>query len=113
MVAMADGRSVFPLRFHDARLRELVREVAARERVSQNELIEQAVENEVVARGGRLAEDLAEAAARLASLTEAEPEPLQARALHSDPAPAAATGQPPAVPTDRLGVLAAYSAGRG
>jgi hypothetical protein len=40
---MADRASAFPLRLRDPRLRALVREVAQREGVSQNELIEQAI----------------------------------------------------------------------
>lgn len=61
----------FPLRIRQPRLRALIREVAAQENISQNELIEQAAEHEVIARGALLTEDLAAAATRLASLTEA------------------------------------------
>ena len=38
---MAEARSTFPLRLRDDRLRALVREVAACEGVSQNELVQQ------------------------------------------------------------------------
>jgi predicted transcriptional regulator len=49
--------------------------------ISQNELIEQAIEHEVVARGGMLSEDLRAAADRLAELTQEEYERIQARGL--------------------------------
>ena len=62
----------FPLRLRSQGLRELVREVAAREEISQNELIEQAVAHEVLLRGATLAADLERAAARIADLTDAE-----------------------------------------
>ena len=45
-------RAVFPLRWRNEKLRILTAEVAARLGISQNELIEQAIEHEVVARGG-------------------------------------------------------------
>lgn len=98
-------RAVFPLRFRSARLRTLVRDVAARERISQNELIEQAVAHEVVARGALLAEDLAAAAQRLEQAAgeqldaliarsvddfargEQLPDPLRSYRLSSDDAP--------------------------
>lgn len=44
--------STFPLRFRQERIRELVRLVAQREGISQNELLEQAAEHEVIAQGG-------------------------------------------------------------
>ena len=89
----------FSLRIRQPRLRALIREVAAREHISQNELLEQAAEHEVIARGVLVTEDLAAAAAHLASLTEAayqelvvasvaafaegeaNPEPLRARQI--------------------------------
>jgi len=92
-------RSTFSLRFRSERLRELVREVASREQISQNELLEQAAEHEIVARGALLADDLDASAARLRSLTataydeivaasmdafavgEANPEPLRTRRI--------------------------------
>ena len=47
-------RAVFPLRWRSEKLRTLTAEVAARLGISQNELIEQAIEHEVVARGAML-----------------------------------------------------------
>jgi len=81
------SRAVFPLRWRNERLRALTAEVAARLGISQNELIEQAIEHEVVARGAMLSEDLRAAADRLAELRNVEgfvageglPEPVQAR----------------------------------
>lgn len=102
--------SAFPLRIRQPRLRELIREVAARERISQNELLEQAAEHEVIARGALITEDLAAAAGHLATLTqaayremvtasvatfaasEANPEPVQARQITRHPE---ATPAPP------------------
>ena len=129
---MTRSRASFTLRLRDDQLRDLVREVAEREHVSQNELIEQAVENEVVARGALLARDLAEASARLADLTarqsqklvsrsieefgdgEARPDPLGVRPLHAPtlkgPDPSAVVSTTDA--TDPLGVIAAFDAGR-
>ena len=63
--------STFPLRFRHERVRELVRLVAEREGISQNELLEQAAEHEVVARGALLVEELEASAARLRTLTAA------------------------------------------
>lgn len=62
-------RPTFPLRFSEPRLRELVRVVAEREGISQNELLEQAAEHEVVARGALLADELEASAATLRALT--------------------------------------------
>lgn len=61
---------MFSLRFRSERLRELVREVAEREGVSQNELLEVAAEHEVIARGALLADHLDLSAARLRSISE-------------------------------------------
>jgi hypothetical protein len=61
--------STFPLRFRQERVRELVRLVAEREGISQNELLEQAAEHEVVARGALLVEELEASAARLSAIT--------------------------------------------
>lgn len=72
---------VFPLRLRNARLRELVREVAAGLGISQNELIERATEHEVVARGAMLSEDLRLAADRLAELTDAHYQSLLDRSM--------------------------------
>lgn len=78
---MRDARSTFPLRFRQERLRALMREVAAREGISQNELVEQAVEHEVVARGAMLAADLTDAAERLRRATDAQHADLVARSI--------------------------------
>jgi hypothetical protein len=63
------SRAVFPLRWRNERLRTLTAELASRLGISQNELIEQAIEHEVVARGAMLSDDLRAAADRLAELT--------------------------------------------
>jgi len=75
------SRAVFPLRWRNERLRALTAEVAARLGISQNELIEQAIEHEVVARGAMLSDDLRAAADRLAELTQEQYERIQARSL--------------------------------
>ena len=75
------SRAVFPLRWRNERLRTLTAEVASRLGISQNELIEQAIEHEVVARGAMLSEDLRAAADRLAELTQEQYERIQARSL--------------------------------
>jgi hypothetical protein len=75
------SRAVFPLRWRNERLRALTAEVASRLGISQNELIEQAIEHEVVARGGMLSEDLRAAADRLAELTQEQYERIQARSM--------------------------------
>lgn len=121
---MSPTPAAFPLRFHNSRLRQLVRDVAESEGVSQNELIEQAVEHEVVLRGAMHADDLAAAAVRLAEMSESVRrnaiersieefgageglrEPLQAVALHEGSAEVA--GQADLV--DPLGVSAAFRA---
>ena len=77
------SRSVFPLRWRNERLRTLTAEVAYRLGISQNELIVQAIEHEVVARGAMLSEDLRAAADRLAELTQEQYEGIQARGLES------------------------------
>ncbi len=77
------SRAVFPLRWRNERLRTLTAEVASRLGISQNELIEQAIEHEVVARGAMLSEDLRAAADRLAELTEEQYERIQARGVES------------------------------
>lgn len=120
---------VFPLRLRNERLRELTREVAAHLGISQNELIEQAIEHEVVARGAVLAEDLDAAAQRLVQLTdvhyqqildrsierfavgEGQPDPLQGRRIPS----AELTVGPPKDDwsgSDSLGVMAAFNSAR-
>jgi hypothetical protein len=75
------SRAVFPLRWRNQRLRTLTAEVATRLGISQNELIEQAIEHEVVARGAMLSEDLRAAADRLAELTQEQYERVQARGV--------------------------------
>ena len=75
------SRAVFPLRWRNEKLRALTAEVASRLGISQNELIEQAIEHEVVARGAMLSEDLRAAADRLAELTQEQYERIQARGL--------------------------------
>ena len=62
----------FSLRLHSEGLRELVREVAASEQISQNELIEQAIAHEVLLRGATLVDDLERAAQRIGELTDTE-----------------------------------------
>lgn len=120
--------SVFPLRLRSEGLRELVREVAASEQISQNELIEQAVAHELLLRGATLVDDLERAAQRIGDLTDAQyakivdrsltdfaegegrAEPLQAYAIDVEHA----TGEEPAI--DSLGVMAAFDSvhhGRG
>lgn len=111
---------VFPLRLHSQGLRELVREVAASEQISQNELIEQAVAHELLLRGATLVDDLERAAQRIGDLTDAEyakivdrsltdfaegeglGEPLQAYAIDVEDA----TQEEQAI--DSLGVMAAF-----
>ena len=63
--------STFPLRFRQQHIRELVRVIAEKEGISQNELLEQAAEHEVVARGALLAEELVASASRLGAMTAA------------------------------------------
>lgn len=102
---------VFSLRIRQERLRSLIREVAAREHISQNELLEQAAEHEVIARGALITDDLTAAATHLAALTEAahhdlvaasiaefaggeaRGEPLQARQISPHPEPEGASQQ--------------------
>lgn len=62
-------RPTFSLRFTHEGLRDLVRIVAERDGISQNELLEQAAEHEVVVRGGLLATELEAAAAHLRTIT--------------------------------------------
>lgn len=119
--------SSFPLRMRDPRIRALVREVAARDHLSQNALIEQAVANEVIARGGLIAADLAAAAERLAKMSaaelatvvtesiaefaegEARPDPLRPRRVQR-PGRLVAASRPERV-DDPLGVMTAFHAG--
>jgi hypothetical protein len=104
------SRAVFPLRWRNERLRTLTAEVASRLGISQNELIEQAIEHEVVARGGMLSEDLRAAADRLAELTQEQYERMQARGLERFVAgeglsePIQTRSMQPAVAVDRVAV---------
>ncbi len=113
----------FTLRLKSPDLRELVREVSARENISQNELIEQAIAHEVLLRGATLVADLESAAQRISAMTEAEyarivernltafaegeglGEPLQAYGFERDEG----TPAPRPLDSDTLGVLAAFS----
>jgi hypothetical protein len=101
---------VFPLRWRNERLRTLTAEVASRLGISQNELIEQAIEHEVVARGAMLSEDLRAAADRLAELTQEQYELMQARGLESFVAgeglsePLQTRSMQPAAAVDRVAV---------
>lgn len=119
--------STFSLRLRSPRLRALMQEIAQRESISQNELIEQALEHELVARGAMWAEDLRAAADRLTALTDAQHEsllelslvefaqgegrrePLRARQIARQPVVPA---RPTAPAGDRLGVIAAFHASR-
>jgi hypothetical protein len=129
MVGMADRVPTFPLRLRNPRLRLLLREVAEHEHISQNELIEEALEHELSLRGARIADDLAAAAKKLAEMSdssyrlliddsivafvsgEAQPEPIQAYALHGKAGAGGTQGTTRALP-DPLGVLAAFESGR-
>lgn len=62
-------KSTFSLRLRKENLRNMVRDLAKREGISQNELLEQAAEHEVIARGSLLADDLEIAAAHLRRLS--------------------------------------------
>jgi hypothetical protein len=59
----------FPLRIRDPHVRQLIRDVAERDGISQNELLEQAAEHELIARGALIAEELETIAARLRGAT--------------------------------------------
>ena len=117
----------FSLRLRSPRLRALMQEIAQRESISQNELIEQALEHELVARGAMWAEDLRAAADRLTALTDAQHESLLERSLvefaegegRREPLRARQISRLPVVPArptapagDRLGVIAAFHASR-
>lgn len=130
-VGMGERSPAFPLRLRDARLRALVREVAEREGISQNELIEHAIEDEMLIRGRLLADELQASADRLAAMTdhayaeivarserefaegEGRPDPLASAALHGAGARRRVQAAPElAADVDKLGVLAAFEAGR-
>lgn len=84
---------VFSLRIRQQRLRALIREIAAQEHISQNELLEQAAEHEVIARGALITGDLEAAAANLAALTEAAHHDLVVASI-ADFAAGEALGEP-------------------
>lgn len=112
----------FTLRLKSPDLRDLVREVSARENISQNELIEQAIAHEVLLRGATLVVDLESAAQRISEMTNAEyarvvernlnafaegeglGEPLQAYGFERDDETTARG----AADSDTFGVLAAF-----
>src|SRR5690625_4600011 len=112
--------NVFSLRLHSQGLRELVREVAASEQISQNELIEQAVRNELLLRGTTLVDDLERAARRSGDLTDAEHAEILERSLTdfaageglADPSQGYAIDAADATPAgqvvDSLGVMSAF-----
>jgi len=83
----------FPLRYRREWVRALVREVAAREGISQNELLEQAAEHEVIARGALLADDLEDSLNALRSATKAAHAELIRRSV-TDFAKGEATADP-------------------
>jgi len=120
MGSTAQARAAFPLRLRSERRRALLREVAEREHLSQNELIEQAIEHELVARGAMLADDLATSARRLAALTAPERSELIERSVAdagrsehlADPIRVRGFRVPTSPPDDRFGVLAAFESAR-
>jgi hypothetical protein len=111
------ARTTFPLRFTRERVREAVRRIAEQEGISQNELLEQAAEHEVVARGGLLADELEASATHLRKTAaramrqvvevsleefveaEAYPEPLRPYKVEGLSAP---------TPSTRIGAVAAF-----
>jgi hypothetical protein len=111
------ARTTFPLRFTRERVREAVRRIAEQEGISQNELLEQAAEHEVVARGALLADELEASAAHLRKTAaqamrqvvkasveefveaEAYPEPLRSRKVEGPNSP---------LPSSRIGAVAAF-----
>lgn len=116
------ARPTFPLRFSHEGLRELVRVVAERAGISQNELLEQAAEHEVVARGALLANELEALAAHLRAATnslvvedqlasiasfiesEALPDPVRGHRIAREPHPATPGSA-------RIGAVAAFERG--
>lgn len=114
--------SVFSLRLRSSGLRELARVVAEHDHISQNELIEQAVANEVLVRGATIAADLEHAAERLNELTDHQYEQVMARSSREfaegesrpDPLQAFAFEAPQGLgmpeSADPLGVMSAFNA---
>lgn len=74
-------RPTFSLRFTHAGLRDLVRAVADRDGISQNEFLEQAAEHEVVVRGALMADELEASAAQLRAITAARAAELVAQSV--------------------------------
>jgi hypothetical protein len=119
---MTKRGSVFPLRLRSSGLRELARVVAEHDHISQNELIEQAVANEVLVRGATIIADLEHAAERLTELTDHHYEQVIARSAREfaegesrpDPLQAYAFEAPQGLGTpdgaDPLGVMSAFNA---
>ncbi|MHB1475800.1 MAG: hypothetical protein ACYCV4_19680 [Dermatophilaceae bacterium] len=120
--------SAFPLRLRSSELRELARLVAEHDHISQNELIEQALANEVLVRGATIVADLELAAQYLVELTDAQyqqivakslqefgqgealPEPLQAYALDPEDVRSYRKRTARRPTADSLGVMAAFNA---
>jgi hypothetical protein len=63
------NRSTFSLRFRKENLREMIKDLAMREGISQNELLEQAAEHEVIVRGALVADDLEYVASQMRRLS--------------------------------------------
>lgn len=128
MVGMTKKVSAFPLRLRSSELRELARLVAEHDHISQNELIEQALANEVLVRGATIVADLELAAQYLVELTDAQyqqivakslqefgqgealPEPLQAYALDPEDVRSYRKRTARTKTADSLGVMAAFNA---
>src|SRR5450759_68538 len=81
MVGMTKKVSAFPLRLRSSELRELARLVAEHDHISQNELIEQALANEVLVRGATSVADLELAARDRVELTDAQYQQIVAKSL--------------------------------
>lgn len=108
--------TVFSLRLRNERIRALVREVAGREGISQNELLEQAAEHEVIARGALLADDLQASVEQLRSATAAVYADVVQRSIAafadgeaaSDPLPARQIGRPGTRRGEPVGAVTAF-----
>jgi len=96
---MVDRPPAFQLRLRDPRLRALLHEVAVREHISQNELIEQALEHELALRADRITEGLGAVADRLAALTDASTSPVSPASSRSSSVPACDTTPAPSAVT--------------
>jgi hypothetical protein len=128
IVGMTKKVSAFPLRLRSSELRELARLVAEHDHISQNELIEQALANEVLVRGATIVADLELAAQYLVDLTDAQyqqivvkslqefgqgealPEPLQAYALDPEDVRSYRKRTARRQTADSRGVMAAFNA---